>query len=367
MHRSSWCEVDLGRFRQNLRVLRSVAGTKALLVVKANAYGHGLERIASEAAECGIDMLGVATIDEAARIQELGLRTPILTMCAMDSTEIEYCVAHGVEFLAWRADQFRFALAAAERFGRKPRIHLDVDTGMSRSGVDVDDFAHLLGALPGAAIDSVVGLTTHFHSADLDTLDSAESQLSDFMGCVDLAHRSGLNPLVHVANSPGTIRIEKSRLDMVRLGIVAYGLPPSDFTPVPEGVEPVMSWRATVTNVKRIEEGRGVGYAWRYIAPEPHRVATLGLGYADGYRRSPLGVNSVLVDDVSAPVIGSVFMDQIVFRVPDGSQVSVGDTVVLLGTAGRNRITAETLAEKWQTNNYDVVSGIRDRVPRIYR
>jgi alanine racemase len=310
--------------------------------------------------------LGVATIGEAAQIQERGIRGSILVMCALDPTEIEYCVVHGIDFLAWHRDQFELAAAVAERCGRSPRIHIDVDTGMSRSGIDVVDFEALVASLSMDERAGVVGVTTHFHSADLADLESSETQLRDFLTCVDVAKAHGLRPLVHAANSPATVRMNTSRLDMVRLGILAYGLPPSEFTPVPGGVAPILNWKAIVTNVKRIAPGRGVGYGWRYVADEPHEVATLGLGYADGYRRSPLGVNAVIVGDRVAPVIGSVFMDQVVFRVPEDVRIRVGDPVVLLGEHGAHRITAETLAERWATNNYDVVSGIRQRIPRRY-
>jgi alanine racemase len=365
-YRSSWCEIDLAQFRTNLRRLSQLAGTRTLLVVKANAYGHGLTRMAAEAVACGVDMLGVAAVVEADTLLREGLTAPILIMCALDGEEIDYCVAHGVHFLAWRGDHVRRAAEAAQRYGRRPAIHLEVDTGMSRSGVDVADFATLVDAIPPALRADIVGLATHFHSADLDDTASAQRQLASYQTCVEIARAKGLRPLLHVANSPGTIRLPASRLGMVRLGIAAYGLPPSDATPLPDGVAPVLSWKAKLTNVKDIERGRGVGYAWRYVAESKESVGTLAIGYADGLHRFPAGVNVALLGGQRAPVLGSVFMDQCVVRLPPGVGSEIGDVAVLLGRQGDEAITAEEIAERWGTNNYDVVSGIRGRVPRRY-
>lgn len=363
-HRSSWCEIDLVRFRANLRALMQVAGTRFLLVVKANAYGHGISRMASEAVSAGVDMLGVATIGEAEILRQDDISASILIMCALDGEEIDYCVAHGVHFLAWRPDQFQRAAAAALRYQKKPRIHLEIDTGMSRSGVDVEDFAKLVESLSPTMRTSVVGLATHFFSADMETTDSSEAQLKEYLECARICEKLGMRPLLHVANSPGTIRIPASRLSLVRMGIAAYGLPPSEHTPVPSEVLPVLSWKANLTNVKTIEPGRGVGYGWRYVATASESVGTLAVGYADGFHRFPLGVNSVLLQGREAPVLGSVFMDQCVVRLPGPCEV--GDMAVLLGRQGDRVLTAEDLATRWGTNNYDVVAGIRDRVPRRY-
>lgn len=368
MYRSSWCEIDIPQFHANLKILRRVAGTRMLQVVKANAYGHGLVPMAREAAKTGaVDMLGVATIGEADSLIGEKIDTPILIMCAMDAQEITYCVAHGVHFFAWRRDQFDTAYGAAAQYGKSPLIHVEADTGMARSGAVAAELANLLGDFPREQLAGIVGLASHFTSADLDDLSRSERQLKEFQECVDLFTRAGLKPLIHLANSPGTLRLPDARLGMVRMGIAGYGLPPSNFTPMPDGVAPVLEWKAKLTNVKEIDAGQGVGYAWKFIADQKERIATIGVGYADGLRRYPDGVNLVLMGGgVRADVIGSVFMDQALIRVPDGISALVDDTVVLLGRCGDAVLTAEEIAAAWGTNNYDVVSGIRDRVPRKY-
>lgn len=367
IYRSSWCEIDVSQFRTNLSMLKRVSGTKMLLVVKANAYGHGLVPMAIAAEEAGVDMLGVATIDEADRLLVAGIRTPILIMCALDSHEIDYCVAKGVHFLAWRLDHFQAAISARTKHERRPLIHLEADTGMSRSGAAVTDLGSLLNSLSPDMIASIVGLASHFTSADLDDLAASERQLKDFQECVELTGQHGIRPMLHLANSPGALRLPSSRMEMVRMGIAAYGLPPSDHTLLPPGVSAVLNWKATITNVKDIGPGQGVGYGWQFVADDHERVATIAIGYADGFRRYPRHVNSVLMRaGESAAVVGSVFMDQCLIKVPRGVRCEVGDSVVLLGRQGDGEITAEDLAARWGTNNYDVVSGIRDRVPRKY-
>jgi len=366
VYRSAWCEVDLRQFHENLSVLRRNANTRALLVVKANAYGHGLLRMALEAERAKIDMLGVATIGEAGELLAGGVHAPVLIMCALDHAEIDYCVANGIHFMAWSVDHFRQAAKSAAKYGKQPHIHLEIDTGMSRSGIVPSNLIELLDCLSAADLKTIVGVMTHFHSADLEDNKSSESQLSAFRRCVERLAARDIRPLVHAANSPGTLRLPESRLDMVRLGIAAYGLPPSEYTTLPPGVRPVLSWHARVTNVKTVHAGTGVGYGWQHIAEGDQRIATLAVGYADGYRRSPRGCNTVIVQGVEAPVVGSVFMDQCVFVIPTAAVCEVGCAVVLMGSQLSASLTAEKLAERWLTNNYDVVAGIRSRVPRCY-
>lgn len=370
-YRNAWCEVDLDQFDANLHHLFRWSGSagnrpKKLLVVKANGYGHGLVEIATRASEQGSDMLGVATIGEAEQLIDVGIKTPILIICPVDSTEIEYCVAHGVHFMAWRTDQFEVAVAAGERFGTAPKIHLEVDTGMSRSGVEAGAMRSLLESLPAGSKLHIVGACTHFFAADEADTASADRQLDAFLASAGVLRRWGATAMLHTANSPATLRMPQSRLDMVRLGVIAYGLPPSDHVAVPDGVAPLLTWKARITDTRTIPAGRGVTYGWEYVAPVEHRVATFGVGYADGYRRTASGVNSVLLHGVEVPVVGRVCMDQCVVLLPDDLACAPGDVAVLLGRQGSLTLDADHLAARWNTNNYDVVAGIRDRVPRRY-
>jgi alanine racemase len=336
------------------------------LVVKANAYGHGLVPISIEAVKAGIDMLGVATIGEAETLQTHGIGAPILIMCAIDDEELRYCVAKRISFMASRIEQIHLAQQYSRQYGVSPAIHLEIDIGMSRSGFDVQDLGNTMDSMPNSMLPCIAGICGHFSSADLESVDQTESQLAAFLSCRELVLATGLKPLFHVANSPGTLRFGRSRLDMVRLGIAAYGLPPSEHTPLPEGLAPILSWKARLTNVKQLPPSRGVGYGSTYVTTGTEVLGTFAIGYADGYRRVPKGINTVLLGGIENQVVGSVFMDQCVVRVDNSLDAAIGDTVVLLGRQLSKELSAELLAERWGTNNYDVVAGIRDRVPRIY-
>lgn len=365
-YRSTWCEVDLNQFRQNIRILKQVAGTKMLQVVKANAYGHGLVRMSHEVVAAGADMVGVATIGEAEQLLDSKISVPVLIITPTDPEEIEWSVAHGVHFLAWRTDQFECALEVAAKYERVPLIHLEVDVGMARSGLSFSEFPGFVASMTPAMKSAVVAIAAHFYSAAMEDLAPAYRALDGFMECARVAEQYELRPLLHIANSTGTIRIPEARLGMVRMGVTGYGLSPSKFAVIPEGVAPVMTWMAKVTNVKHVEPGVGVSYAWEYVADQPHRVATLGIGYADNFHRHPPGVNRVLLGGVEVPVLGRVCMDQCIARIPDNLDVNVGDTAVIIGSQGNASITAADIALRWGTNTYDVVAGIRNRVPRIY-
>ncbi len=365
-YRSAWCEVDLVQFRQNIRTLKQVVGTQMLQVVKANAYGHGIVRMAQEAVAAGADMLGLATIGETEQLLKAGIDVPILMITPMDDEEIDFCVAHGVHFFVWRFDQFERAMLAAETHGHRPYLHVEIDAGMARSGVAMNKFESLLQSLTPAMRDSVVAYAAHFFSAAIEDLEPAYKSLSGFMKCAAIAKGMGLERMLHIANSTGALRIPEARLDMVRMGSAAYGIAPSKFAVMPEGVGWVMSLKANVTNVNSVEPGSGVSYAWEYVATEPHRIATIGLGYGDGIRRYPPCANSVLLSEVETLVLGRVCVDQFVVRVPDNAECNVGDTAVVIGRQGAAEITARDVSLRWGTNAYDVLMGLRNRIPRVY-
>jgi alanine racemase len=365
--RNAWLEVDITQFRQNLTNIRARTSAKLFLVVKANAYGHGIVRMAQEAVAHGVVMVGVGTVNEAEQLVRAKLDAPILVLTPLMDDEIEYCVSNGVHFLAWRRDHFVAASRARAATGRTPHIHIELDFGMARSGVTETQFMELLSELDDDDLAMVYGMCAHYAFAavavDFDVL---RPNVDAFNRCVTAIKARGVTPLRHVSNSAGTFRFPEGHLDMVRMGASAYGIISTKLFDISRVAVPVATWKALVTNVNTVEAGQGVSYAWEYVAPEPHRIGTIGLGYADGFHRHPSGVNAVLVGGIETPVLGRINMDQCVFRVPDGMDVRVGDEVVLLGKQGDAEITISQLAQRWETNGYDVLVGIRDRVPRIY-
>lgn len=367
VQRNAWLEIDVARFRQNLTNLRPVTGAKMLLVVKANAYGHGLVRMAQEAVAHGVVMVGVGTVNEAEQLVNAKLDAPILVISPLLSEEIEYCVANGVHFMAWRKDQFEVALAAQRATGRTAHIHMELDFGMARSGVDEAQFLSLLSELDDESLSMVYGLCAHYaFAAVAPDFEVLRPKVEMFTRCDVALKERGVTALRHVSNSAGTLRFPEGHFDMVRMGASAFGIVSTKLFDVASVAQPVATWKARVTNVNDLEAGEGVSYAWEYVAHEPHRIGTIGVGYADGYRRYPAGVNSVLVGGVETPVLGRINMDQCVFRVPNGVDVNVGDEVVLLGKQGDAEITIAELAGRWGTNGYDTMLSIRDRIPRVY-
>lgn len=366
VRRNTWCEIDLDQFRHNLTALQP-SDTKMLLVVKANAYGHGLVRMAQEAVAHGVAMLGVGSINEAEELLDADLQAPILVIVPLLNHEISFCVERGVHFLAWRLDHFAAAARAQERSGKTPLIHLEIDFGMARSGASEKQFSELVSVLNERALSMIYGLCAHYaFAAVTPTTELLQQNLGMFLRCAEVLRARGVTPVRHISNSAGTLRFPPGHLDMVRMGAAVYGIVSTKLFDVSRVTSPILTWKALVTNTKDLEAGQGVNYGWEYIATDSHRIATIGVGYADGYRRHPAGVNRVLVGGVQTPVLGRINMDQCVFRVPDGVDVNVGDDVVLLGKQDVAEITIPDLASRWGTNGYDVVVGIRERVPRTY-
>jgi alanine racemase len=367
VQRNTWLEIDVAQFRQNLTNLRPSTGAKMLLVVKANAYGHGLVRMAQEAVAHGVVMVGVGSINEAEQLLDAGLDAPILVITPLLANEIEFCVARGVHFMAWRRDHFVVAAEAQRATGKTAHIHVELDFGMARSGIDEKQFLELLTQLDDEALAMVYGLCAHYaFAAVVPDFSALEPYVEMFSRCAAALKERGVTPLRHVSNSAGTLRFPEWHFDMVRMGASAFGIVSTKLFDVASVAKPVASWKALVTNVRDLEAGQGVSYAWEYVAQEPHRIATIGVGYADGFHRHPAGINTVLIHGVETPVLGRVNMDQCVFRVPDDMDVNVGDEVVLLGKQGDAEIATATLAKRWGTNGYDALVGIRSRVPRKY-
>jgi alanine racemase len=366
LRKGTWCEVDLGKFKSNLHALKAIAGTEALLVIKANAYGHGAAQLVPVADEAGIVMFGVATLDEAQQVADTGTKTPILLLSPLLPEEIEICILKGWRFLIGSAEHLNSATAVAKKHKLRPPVHIKIDTGMGRNGIEPHDLKEFFDACARCNELEFEGIATHFASADLEDESDTRKQLQIFEQAVAAASAVGISPrYIHAANSPATLRFPTARFNLVRLGIAAYGLKPDTWLPLPDDMKPILSWKAKIVRIQLLPAGHGVSYGSEYVTSAPETVATIALGYADGYRRVT-GVNTILYKGKELPVRGRVCMDQCVIGIPDGVSISVGDEVTLLGHSGNKEITADDLATRWRTNNYDIVSGIKERVPRVY-
>jgi alanine racemase len=366
----TWAEIDLAAIQHNLRRMKALAGTRVMAVVKANAYGHGALETARACAEAGADWLGVARVEEGLALRAAGLTPPILVLGYTPPQAATEAIGHGLTLTVFSLEAARAYADAARALNRRARLHVKVDTGMGRLGVMPAEAPDLIRAIGGLKSVEIEGVFTHF--ANADSLngpspavwgETALAQLSMFNNII--ASLPSRPPLIHAANSAAALALPEARLDLVRMGIALYGLNPSAEVPCPPDFQAALSWKALVTQVKTLPPGSGVSYGHQYITPTQETLATLGVGYADGYRRV-LNVNEALIGGQRAPVRGRVCMDQIIVGVSHLPEVRVGDEAVLIGRQGAEALSADELARKWGTINYEVTSGLLARVARRF-
>lgn len=362
---STWVEVDLQVIEANVRFFVEHTDAKVMAVVKANAYGHGAVPVAQAALRAGAAWCGVARLTEALELRRAGISSPILLLGLTTPTEMEEAVQAGLSMTVWREDQVEHAARIGRRLGSPARLHLKVDTGMSRLGIEPAQVARLARQLAGADDVDYEGLFTHFARADEDDPVPTDQQAERFEQVLQHLQDLGLRPpVVHSANSATTLKRPELHYDLVRVGIALYGLHPSHETSLPVQVRPALTWRTQISQVKLLPPGRGVSYGHMYTTSAEERIGTMPVGYADGFRRTP--GNEALVRGHRVPVVGRVCMDQCMTQLDAVPEAEAGEEVVLVGRQGNERITAEEVAQRWGTINYEVVCGIGARVPRLY-
>ena len=363
---STWIEVDLDAIAHNVSLIKDRSGVQVMAVVKANAYGHGSIPAALAALRGGAKWLGVARVEEALQLRAAQINCPILVMGYSSRENLEEAIANGISLTLWNREQLQLVSHFAEDAHFAAKVHLKVDTGMSRLGVAPENALSLAVEISNAHSVTFEGIFTHFARADELNQSSAEAQELEFMQVLKSLAAAGIKPpLVHVANSAAALFRPTSRFDIVRPGIAIYGLHPSDERPLPGEFEGALGWKAVLSQVKTLPPGRGISYGHEYVTRKNERIGTVPVGYADGFRRA--AGNQVLVGGKQVPVIGRVCMDQVIIQLDEVPEANPGDEVVLIGSQGDSQITAEQVADLWGTINYEVVCGIAARVPRIYR
>ncbi len=367
--RPTWVTVDLDALTWNMQEVRRLIGPdkKCCAVVKADAYGHGLVACAKQFLKAGADMLGVATVEEGAQLRSAGLTAPVLLFGINQPHEAEAAVELHLEATVISFTQARLLNQAAEKCHKKANLHLKVDTGMGRLGLNPPEVLVLLDQMKALKQVCVKGVYTHFAHADGCDKKLLDTQVSLLKETVQSMKNMGHNDLiVHAANSAAVIESRHAYFDMVRPGLMLYGLYP--FSPANRKVnlKPALSWTTTIIQLKDVPEGVGLSYGHTYVTTRPTKVATLPVGYADGFSRLLSNQGEVLVRGQRCPIIGRVCMDMCLVDVTTVAEVKTGDEVILLGRQGRQEVSAEMMAEKRDTISYEVVCTIGKRVPRHY-
>ena len=370
-HRPAWVEIDLDCVRHNIREFQRIIpdSTQMMAVVKADAYGHGAYHVAKAALHAGASRLAVAIVEEGIVLRRLGITAPIhilgVSAPGTERAVIEYDVIPTICSIesARRFSEIGTAL------GRTITCHVKIDTGMGRVGVlpgKLTEFLRVFSTLPNLDLE---GVLSHFSKADEIDKTYTNRQLDLYQKCLEMFAAAGISPRLRcLANSAGTIDVPASLFDMVRIGIALYGLYPSaDVQTTKINLRPVMSWKTRIVHLKTLPPGKRISYGGVFITSRSTKVATLPVGYADGYRRR-LGNTGgqVLIRGQRAPIIGRVCMDMCMIDVTDITHVTIGDEAVLIGTQGDDRISADEMATQLDTINYEITCLVGKRVPRLF-
>lgn len=365
-HRA-WIEVDHAAIRQNLRVVRDLSpGASVIGVVKANAYGHGDVEVARTLVAAGVERLAVATVDEAAGLRDAGIEVPLLVLWGIGPTEADEIVAHRLEPIVYDERTIGWLEAAAERADAAVRVHLKVDTGLGRQGAMPEDALSLAARIAASPRLTLAGTMSHLAVPGEDDA-YTDVQLLRLARTLDAMRSAGIAPgLVHVS-ATGDIVAEVVRMvDAVRPGLALYGMLPSWVTERDMGLRPALSLKARPLRLFDLDAGEAIGYGLRFRATRPTRIATLGIGYADGWPRVHANNGAVLVRGQRAPIVGAVSMDGLTVDIGGVAGVTYEDEFVLIGEQGGARITADEVAGERRTINYEVTTALRRRLPRLH-
>ncbi len=361
--------IDLSAIRKNIKTVQALnpPEEKTLLVIKADAYGHGAVTLAERLGDLA-DYFGVAEIDEAVELRKNGVEKPILILGYTDETEYEDLINYDVTQAVFDVEKCRVLSRLAEKMGKKARVHIKVDSGMHRIGFQANEEgiseAEKLFSMPGLSVE---GIFTHFARADEYDKTSAKEQYEAFSRFVNALESRGYDlGIRHIDNSAGAMELHSKGFDMMRLGIVIYGLYPSEEVDKSVVITPAMQLVSHITHVKTLPAGCGISYGHTFVTDRETRVATVSAGYADGYPRAQSNIGRVLIRGQYAPILGRVCMDQFMVDVTHIPEAEVGDTVTLFGRDGENSISVEEVAEPAVSFNYELICNVAHRVPRIY-
>ncbi len=364
MTHPAWIEIDLTQFRKNISVIRSQIGKSLFcLPVKANAYGHGLCRIGLAAVEAGVDYLAVAHSQEGVKLRLAGVKIPILVLGAIHEDQIPDLIEFNLEISLSSKFKAELVAAKSKEMGRKCKVHLEVDTGMQRTGVRAATAKVLFPYLKTLDALEVIGIYSHLATADQPQNSFALQQIEVFSSL--MKELQGESFIAHLANSGGMIHFPEAHFDMVRPSLAAFGYLPAHSPEAYQGIAPCLSLKAKVAYFKVVNEGAGISYGHSYVTPRQTRIVTIPVGYGDGFRRALSNRGSVLIRGKRFPIRGTICMDQFMVDVGD-QEVYVGDEVVLIGKQGSEEIRLQDIALLCDTIPYEILCQLNDRIPRVY-
>ncbi|MDM5188327.1 alanine racemase [Bacillus sp. DX4.1] len=370
--RDTIVEINLDAVKHNVREYKKRVNDKNIAMmaaVKANGYGHGAIEVAKSAIEAGVNQLAVAFVDEGIELREAGITVPILILGYTSVESAADAIQYDIMMTIYRIGDLKGIDQVAERLGKKARIQVKIDTGMSRIGLQEEEVVPFLEELKNMKHVEVEGMFTHYSTADEIDKTYTMMQTTLFEKAVNAAKELGIHiPFIHSSNSAGSMELSNTFQNMVRVGIGIYGMYPSrevDHTVV--AMQPALSLKSKVAHIKHAKKGRGVSYGNTYVTSGEEWIATVPIGYADGYNRLLSSKGHALINGIRVPVIGRVCMDQLMLDVTKAMPVQVGDEVIFYGKQGEEEITVEEIADMLGTINYEVTCMLDRRIPRVYK
>lgn len=364
----AWIEIDCAQFKNNIAHIRKKIGEHTLLClpVKANAYGHGLIPLAQAAESFGVNYLAVSCLQEGIMLREASIATPILVMGAIHENQIYELIKHELDITVASAFKAQLIAQVCEDRKIKARVHIEVDTGMRRTGMRVETAYNVLLQMQNHPFIEVVGIYSHLATADKKEDCQTQEQIALFAEFKEKAEKIfDKKVLFHLANSGGIVYYPESYFDMVRPGLLAFGYYPGCCENDVPGIQPFFSLKAKISYFKVVDEGQGISYGHLYKTKKSSRIVTIPVGYGDGFRRALSHKAHVLIRGKRYPIVGSICMDQLMVDI-GLDEAYVGDEVVLVGHQGSENITINEIASFCDTIPYEILCGFNQRLPRIF-
>lgn len=362
-----WIEIDLDQFAANIKALKAyLPQQKVCLIVKANAYSHGLVPIAQAAVQHGIEYLAVAHLQEGAMLREAGITAPILVLGAIHEDQLPDLLHYNLEFTISSHYKAELVAKLCQHSGQKAHIHIEVETGMQRTGMRPETALALIKKLPTWGCFELKGIYSHLANSDTPNEPFCHKQIAIFQDFTTQVRQWFPGVIAHIANSGGILHYPDSYFDMVRIGILLFGYTCPPQHPLAQSIQPFFSIKAKISFFKAVEQGQGIGYGLSYQTSHFTRIITVPVGYGDGLRRALSNKGVVLIRGKRYPIAGRVCMDQ--FMVDIGmNEAYVGDEVIIIGKQENEEITLEEMAKLADTIPNDILCGFNDRLPRVYK